>query len=286
MNNPIDSVSYDQYKNIPTVDEMGIKTKIIFSSEAYKKLQTQIKQTADTGIETGCFFIGRPSEEDQLTIFIDYYTSDFQSDDAFVSGGAVNPTQRTYDELNNKIREYNQSSKRASVIHFHAHPRELHYENFSDQDLSLIAKMAYDNRNTNAFGMLGFPIPGSENTNGISIVRPIKPEVVNDIGRANFFRFPNVYYCKDNEIYKIGTFQKQYDGRKYKANSNGDIVKNVVTVSKANDVCAFGVNPNNGEQIVDESVGYIDVNGTFCFPEENLNFNFRKIKEIDEDFER
>ena len=31
MSNIIDSVSYDQYKNIPTADEMGIKTKIIFS---------------------------------------------------------------------------------------------------------------------------------------------------------------------------------------------------------------------------------------------------------------
>ena len=31
LNNVIDSVSYDQYKNIPTAEEMGIKTKIIFS---------------------------------------------------------------------------------------------------------------------------------------------------------------------------------------------------------------------------------------------------------------
>ena len=33
MSNVIDSVSYDQYKNIPTADEMGVNTKIIFNEE-------------------------------------------------------------------------------------------------------------------------------------------------------------------------------------------------------------------------------------------------------------
>ena len=45
VSNVIDSVSYDQYKNIPTVDEMGIKTKIIFNENAYLKLSTLIKKT-------------------------------------------------------------------------------------------------------------------------------------------------------------------------------------------------------------------------------------------------
>ena len=94
---------------------------------------------------------------------------------------------------------------------FHIHPRQLHYENFSDQDLSTYAKMACDNRNVNAFGILGFPIPNAKNSNGISIVQPIKPEKINDIGSANFFRFPNIYYSINNEIYKIGSFQKRYD---------------------------------------------------------------------------
>lgn len=47
MSNIIDSVSYDQYKNIPTADEMGIKTKIIFSQEAYLRLLTLIKKIRD-----------------------------------------------------------------------------------------------------------------------------------------------------------------------------------------------------------------------------------------------
>ena len=32
VSNVIDSVSYDQYKNIPTVDEMGIKTMLKFDN--------------------------------------------------------------------------------------------------------------------------------------------------------------------------------------------------------------------------------------------------------------
>ena len=50
----------------------------------------------------------------------------------------------------------------------------------------MYAKMAFDNRRVNTFGILGFPIPNSENSNGISIVQPIKPEKINDIDSANF----------------------------------------------------------------------------------------------------
>ena len=265
---------------------MGIKTKIIFSQEAYLKLLTLIKRTKDLGNETGCFFVGRQSENDPFAIMIDYFTSDFKCEDALVSGGSANPTEEVYNELNNKLKEYEQNSRMASVFHFHTHPRQLHYENFSDQDLSMYAKMALDNRSVNAFGILGFPIPNAENSNGISIVQPIKPEKINDIGSANFFRFPNIYYCINNEIYKIGSFQKRYDGRKHKQNSNGPIVKNAVENSASNEVCGLGINPNNGEKISDESVGYIDVNGTFCFPNENMNINFGSIKKKEDDFIR
>ena len=283
MSNVIDSVSYDQYKNIPTADEMGIKTKIIFSQEAYLKLLTLIKKTRDLGSETGCFFVGRQSEKNPFNIVIDYFTSDFRCEDALISGGSANPTEKVYNELNKKLKEYEKNSRKASVFHFHTHPKKLHYENFSDQDLSTYAKMAFDNRSVNAFGILGFPIPNAENSNGISIVQPIKPEKINDIGSANFFRFPNIYYSINNEIYKIGSFQKRYDGRKYKQNSNGTIVKNAVENSKSNEICGLGLNPNNGERIIDESVGYIDANGTFCFPNENLNISFGSIIEKEKD---
>ena len=282
MSNVIDSVSYDQYKNIPTADEMGVNTKIIFNEDAYVKLLTLIKKTKDLENETGCFFVGRQSEKNPFAIIIDYFTSDFRCEDALISGGSANPTEQVYKELNNKLKEYQQNSITASVFHFHTHPKKLHYENFSDQDLSTYAKMAFDNRSVNAFGILGFPIPNAENSNGISIIQPIKPEKINNIGSANFFRFPNIYYSINNEIYKIGSFQKRYDGRKYKQNSNGIIVKNAVENSKSNEICGLGLNPNNGERIIDESVGYIDANGAFCFPNEKLNISFGSIIEKEE----
>ena len=282
MSNVIDSVSYDQYKNIPTADEMGVNTKIIFNEDAYVKLLTLIKKTKDLESETGCFFVGRQSEKNPFAIIIDYFTSDFQCEDALISGGSANPTEKVYNELNKKLKEYEKNSRKASVFHFHTHPKKLHYENFSDQDLSTYAKMAFDNRSVNAFGILGFPIPNAENSNGISIVQPIKPEKTNNIGSANFFRFPNIYYSINNEIYKIGSFQKRYDGRKYKQNSNGTIVKNAVENSTSNEICGLGINPNNGEKIKDESVGYIDANGTFCFPNENLNITFGSMIEKEE----
>ena len=163
MSNIIDSVSYDQYKNIPTADEMGVKTKIIFNEDAYVKLLTLIKKTKDLESETGCFFVGRQSEKNPFAIIIDYFTSDFRCEDALISGGSANPTDQVYKELNNKLKEYKQNSIIASVFHFHTHPKKLHYENFSDQDLSTYAKMAFDNRSVNAFGILGFPIPNAEN---------------------------------------------------------------------------------------------------------------------------
>ena len=103
MSNVIDSVSYDQYKNIPTADEMGIKTKIIFSQEAHLKLLTLIKKTRDLGSETGCFFVGRQSEKNPFNIVIDYFTSDFRCEDALISGGSANPTEKVYNELNKKL---------------------------------------------------------------------------------------------------------------------------------------------------------------------------------------
>lgn len=282
MEDTIDSVSYDQYKNIPSTDELGIKTKIIFSKEAYDNLSALIKKSKDSDRETGCFFVGRQGMNNPDAIYIDYFTSEFQCEDAFIDGGCANPTEQVYRELNEKLGEYRQNSLKASVFHFHTHPRKLHYENFSDQDLSLYAKMAYDNRNTSAFGMLGFPIPNALDSNGLSIIRPIKPEKVNNIGTAVFFRYPNIYYCSNNEIYKIGSFQKEYEGRLNKPNSNGIIVKNAVEQSASNEVCGLGLDPKSGVKIKDESVGYIDANGTFCFPYENLNINFGNIKRRDD----
>ncbi len=276
--NILNSVSYDQYKNIPTADELGVQTKIIFSQEAYVKLLQMIKKTRDSENETGCFFVGRQSQNNPFAIYVDFYTSEFECEDAFVQGGSANPTQTVYRELNEKIKQYEKMKIKPSVFHFHTHPRQLHFECFSDQDLSTYAKMAYDNKNVNAFGMLGFPIPNASDSNGFTILQPVKPEVINGVGTANFLRFPNMYYCAGNQIYKVGSFEKKYEGRKHKQSTGIQIVKNATKSSTSNEVCGVGKNPNTGQEILDESVGYIDVNGCLCFPNENVSINFKKIE--------
>lgn len=273
----LDSVSYDQYNDIPSTDDLGLKTKIIFSEECYLKLWQMISKTRNSNNESGLFFVGRNSKEDSFTIFIDYCTSEFKCTNGNISGGAVEPTDSNYDELNRQISKYRKIGKTPMVFHFHTHPRKLHYESFSDQDLSTYAKMQVDNPNTCSFGILGFPAPNGNRTIGLSIVQPVDPQRSGEIGSANFCMWQNVYYCMGNEIYKIGQFDKKYEGRKYKQNWGLNIVRNAHNSSKQKKVCGFGIDPNTGREINDECVGYIDVNGTMCFSYENMQFQFSDL---------
>ena len=284
--NELDSVSYDQYKNIPTADENGIKTKIIFSQEALLNLFTLLNNSKKSGNETGCFFMGRASENDSNAILIDYFTSDFKCADAFVQGGSAEPTDRCYNEVNAKYLEYKNKNQKPCIIHFHTHPRQLHYENFSDQDLSIYAKSAVDSPAFNVFGMLGFPIPDSESSISLSVVKPVNAQVINGRVCADFYRFPNIYYAIKNELFKIGTFEKRYEGRTFKPQQYGNIVRNAVSNSISNDVCVIGVDPNTGEKVQDESVGYIDANETYCFVNENVNLTFKKMQNREDELIR
>ena len=273
----LDSVSYDQYSNIPSTDELGIKTKIILSKECYLRLLKMISKTRNSNNETGAFFVGRKSKEDPFTIFIDYCTSEFACTNGHVSGGAAEPTDENYNELNQQISVCKNNGEMPIVFHFHTHPRQLHYESFSDQDLSLYAKMQLDNPGTSAFGMLGFPIPGGNMSNGLTIVHPVKPQRYGEIGCAEFYMYQNIYYCTGNEIYKMGQFDKKYEGRRHKQNLSLKIVRNSNSLTSQKKVCGIGLDPNTGQKIEDESVGYIDANGIMCFPSENVQFTFSDL---------
>ena len=63
-------------------------------------------------------------------------------------------------------------------------------------------------------------------------------------------------------------------------------MKTAIENSKSNEICGLGLNPNNGEKIIDESVVYIDAHGAFCFPNEKLNINFSTFKTKEYDFLR
>ena len=71
----LDSVSYDQYDNIPNLNNCGINAKIIFSRDCYIKLVQMITESKRNNNETGCFFVGIRSKEDPFTIYIDFSTS-------------------------------------------------------------------------------------------------------------------------------------------------------------------------------------------------------------------
>lgn len=172
MNDIMDTVSYDQYNNIPSLDDLGAKSKVIFSEEAYKKCMEMFMKTNRENAETGCFFVGRKAENENFTIYIDSYTSEFVCEDGIYSNGGASPTTQNYNELNSIIKKYKRESNTPCVFHFHTHPRFGYYESYSDQDLHIYAKMASDNKDCECYGMLGFPM---KNSFGISVVTPINP---------------------------------------------------------------------------------------------------------------
>lgn len=273
----LNCVSYDQYSDIPSTDDLGLQTKIIFSEDCYLRLLQMISKTNTSNNETGAFFVGRKSKEDPFTILIDYSTSEFACVAAYVSGGGTAPQATNYSELNQQISKYRMIDEKPVVIHFHTHPRKLYYESFSDRDLSMYVKMQLDNPNIIALGMLGFPIPNGNLTNGFSIVQPVRPQINGEIGSAEFYMYPNIYYCTGNEIYKVGQFDKKYVGRIFCQDLGLKIVKNANRTIKPKKVCGVGLDPNTGQKIEDESVGYIDVNNALNFPDENLTFHFSDL---------
>ena len=274
----LDSVSYDQYDNIPNLNNCGINTKIIFSRDCYIKLLQLINESKSNNNETGCFFVGIRSKEDPFTIYIDSSTSSFDCVDGHISGGAVQPTELNYTELNNIISNLKKLEEKPVVVHYHTHPKKLHYESFSDQDLCVYAKMQLDNPTIVALGMLGFPSPIG-NAYGLSIVQPLDPKTNGEITTAEFYMYQNIYYCDKTDIYKIGGFDKNYKGRKHpnSANNVNNIVRNAISSNSSSKIYGFGIDPNTKQKIEDEIVGYIDANNSLCFHYENLTFNFSRI---------
>ncbi len=275
MSSVMDTVSYDQYSNIPAIDDLGANSKIIFSEKSYKKMMELIINTSRSNAESGCFFVGRKSKDNPFSIYIDYNTSEFLCEDGIYKNGSANPTQQTYEELNYKIQEYKAHEIRPCIFHFHTHPRNGYYESFSDQDLHTYAKMAYDNPSYYNFGILGFPV--GQSTIGISVVLPNEPQKVGNKHTADFYMYPNICYCISNSVFKMGAFEKKYQGRKTRlsdtSNSNR-IIRNYIQSNVQKNVCSIGKNPNNNLNIDDSEIGYIDSNGCICIPNEQLTLDF------------
>lgn len=276
----LETVSYDQYRNIPSYDDLNKKVKIIFSSKCYENIMQMSISAMNNNRERGRVFVGRIISTEPKVIYFDYNTSEFEpARGPMGEDKAVNPTTQNYNELNSKIREYESNGIKPVVLHFHSHPRSGHYESFSDQDLQLYAKMQAQNGNCIALGMLGFPIDETSPTVGMCVVRPENSRLLNGIGTANFVRCEDICYTSGNDIYKVGGFEKRYNGRLHNQNLTMGIVRQYLTLPSNGKVCAEGIDPNTGNRIKPTCVGYIDSDEHLCFTDENLSLETLNISE-------
>lgn len=277
----LETVSYDQYINIPSYDDLNKKVKIVFSGKCYENIIQMSIGAMNDNREYGRFFVGRIISTDPEVIYFDYNTSAFESIRGPMGEGmAVNPSSQNYSELNSKIREYESNGIKPVVLHFHSHPRVGYYESFSDQDLQLYAKMQAQNENSIALGMLGFPIDETLPTVGMCIVRPENSRLLNGIGTADFVRCEDICYISGNDINKVGGFEKKYNGRLHNQNLTMGIVRQYLTLPSNVKVCAEGIDPNTGNPIKPTCVGYIDSVGHLCFTNENLPLEILNISKI------
>ena len=129
----LESVSYDQYRNIPSYEELNKKVKIIFSNFCYKNILQMSINAMNNNCEHGSFFVGKIISNNPEVIYFDYNTSEFvKADGPMGKGKAVIPSEQNYYELNSKIREYETKKIKLVVLHFHSHPHVGYYESFSD----------------------------------------------------------------------------------------------------------------------------------------------------------
>ncbi len=267
----LNTVSYDQYKNIPSYEDLNKKCRVVFSSKCYENILQMSINAINNNREWGRFFVGRVISNEPRTIYFDYNTSEFeQANGPMGEGKAVKPSPQNYAELNNKIREYKTSGIIPVVLHFHSHPRTGIYESFSDQDLHSYAKMQAQNENCIAMGMLGFPIDEIHPTFGMCIVNPENSRLTNGIGTADFVRCEDICFIHGNDIYKVGNFEKKYNGRNYPNLSLG-IVRQPLILQTSAKVNAEGIDPNNGNRIEPFCIGYTDTAGNLYFNDENLS---------------
>ena len=266
------TVSYDQFVDIPS---LGGKSKIIFSETVYNYLNNLMNETKNESAEKGCYLVGRQSISDDgaLCFYFDFCSSKFQTTSGNYANGGVIPTNDNKVELINELERYNSLGISPCIMHFHTHNLNGLYSSLSDQDYGVYATMKHQLK-CEIFGMLAAPNKSLQNeTFELSVVNCRDPKVVGTRGCASFYSIPNIYYCKGNHIFKVGSFQKNGLSAKTgtKELSRSDrFVQNYREWPGSSLVSGIGKNPTNGMQIMDENVGYVDENGFLNFPNENL----------------
>lgn len=275
MDDILNTVSYDQYSDIPMLSE---RSKVIFGAQVYAELLKMQNDTNRTNTENGCFLVGRQSFEDTHVIYFDYCTSRFQCSDGVYSGGAVEPVEQNYNELKDKVMEYKSAGVNPCVMHFHVHPSMGFGESFSDQDYAIYASSAKNNNHCFNLGMLAFPVGRS--TMGLSVVLAANPKEINGRNCADFYTIPNIYYTMGNSVYKVGSFEKNYTSRQTASDESirqDRIVQNYRKGIGNKMVSGIGLVPNTNKKITDDNVGYVDFNGQIVITNENIGFHFPNV---------
>ena len=277
MSGELDTVSYDQFDDIPSLKD---KAKIIFSEKVYNMLCNLMNDTKNTNKENGCYLVGRQaiSKNGKLYFYFDFCSSKFQTVDGNYRDGAVKPTSLNYNEVKNKIEEYRYFRITPCIMHFHTHNLNGIFESMSDQDYAVYTSMEYYFGEHHNLGMLAAPnLSQKYNTIELSAVHSINSKIRGSRCCASFYSIPNIYYCKGNELYKIGTFQKRTPHRTTLVNEKNRqdrFIQNLREWDGNRLVSGRGRNPITGKEIKDENVGHIDVNGFYCFPYENQTIEF------------
>ena len=276
----MNTVSYDQFVDIPS---LGSASKIIFSEQVYNYLNMLINETKAENAEKGCYLVGRKSisKDGALCFYFDFCSSKFQTTSGNYENGAVIPTNNNKIELINELERYESLEIDACVMHFHTHSLNGLYSSLSDQDYGVYATMKQQLK-CEIFGMLAAPNKTLQNeTFELSVVNCRDPKVVGFRGCANFYTIPNIFYCKGNKIFKVGSFQKSDLSPKSSITeiSRSDrFVQNYREWHGSGLVSGIGKNPTNNMQIIDENIGYVDVNGSLNFPSENLTLEIPNVQ--------
>ena len=283
MNNDnlLHTVSYDQNIDIPT---LGRQAKVIFSEEAFNFLLKLITKSEEKNIEQWCYLVGRKSSNvREFVFYFDYHTSEFRPENAIYENGAVQETAQNRYEIRKKLAEYQQASEEFLWMHFHVHNKNGYYQLYADQDYAVYTGMLNNEHipRFSVFGMLGYPM--GKGVFGLSVVLALDLKKIGNRNCADFYSIPEIYYCQNNSIHKMGTFTKPYISRELNLDAYRPdrLVQNYHQSPGTNLIPLFNVNPQQ-RLARDTIVGYIDSNQTCYFSNEKKQYTFSSISSINE----
>ena len=236
------------------------------------------------------FFIGIESKQNPDVVLVDYVVQPFYNENNAVYYGMDHEK-----EIIDKYIEYEQNGISPHVLHFHVHPKRAYFEAFSDNDYINYAAWSARCSSLKSYGILASPALDSNPNTGKVLPNQAMDNPYNNFNlnvimaengkvepkrwySADFYSCQSICYIKGNEIFEFGNYQRNFLTRKYKDQNQFDfqradrIIRNYGNYTGSRKVITIGHNPF-GKEIKDESIGYVDINGSLCIPR-NGRFDF------------